>query len=157
MYGTSTLKVNLIRFREKFAPLTITDNAITRAALEHIFKKYGLPWAIRSDNGFPFAIISVGGLSRLSIYWIKLEITPEWIEPCHPEQNPRHERPHEGIDMRTPGNVYTYSQREFFEQKEAVDHDEKFLVLTVFNKKSDKTYQRSVTLAPVSTRSWSSL
>lgn len=58
------------------------------------FREYGLPHAIRTDNGPPFATPALGGLSQLAIHWIKLGITPERIDPGHPEQNGRHERMH---------------------------------------------------------------
>jgi len=66
----------------------------TRAAFEVLFREYGLPWRIRSDNGVPFASRSPGGLSRLSVWWIRLGICPERIETGQPQQNGRHERMH---------------------------------------------------------------
>ena len=57
-----------------------------RAVCERAFREYGLPRVMRSDNGVPFAM-AVGGLSSLSVWWIKLGILPERIEPAHPEQN----------------------------------------------------------------------
>ncbi len=66
----------------------------TKAAFIRMFREYGLPWRIRSDNGTPFASTSCGGLSRLSIWWIKLDILPERIEPGKPQQNGQHERMH---------------------------------------------------------------
>lgn len=66
----------------------------TRKAFETVFKRYGLPSVIRSDNGGPFASTGVGRLSRLSAWWVELGITPELIEPGHPEQNGIHERMH---------------------------------------------------------------
>jgi len=91
-------------------PLTLTDNfsrylllcqgllhpnfAGTKPWLERAFQEYGLPLAIRSDNGTPFASVGVGGISPLSVWLIKLWIRPERIEPAHPEQNGRHERMH---------------------------------------------------------------
>lgn len=91
-------------------PLTITDqysrfllscHAVERPDGEHTFAlferafcEYGLPLAIRTDNGAPFATRGVGGLSRLAVWWIKLGIRPERIEPGKPQQNGRHERMH---------------------------------------------------------------
>ncbi len=66
----------------------------TKMALTGIFRQYGLPSIIRSDNGTPFASGAIGRISRLSVWWIKLGIYPELIEPAHPEQNGRHERMH---------------------------------------------------------------
>lgn len=68
---------------------------------ERLFREYGLPEAIRTDNGSPFASSSVGGLSRLSVRWIKLGIRPDRIEPGHPEQNGRHERMHRTLKQET--------------------------------------------------------
>jgi len=94
-------------------PLTITDNysrylltcrglhhpsyEATRPHLERTLREYGLPTAIRSDNGAPFASTGLGGLSRLSVWLIKLQIIPERIELAHPEQNGRHERMHRSL------------------------------------------------------------
>jgi putative transposase len=66
-----------------------------------VFRKYGLPDRIRTDNGTPFASRGAGGLSRLSIWWIKLGIRHERIEPAHPEQNGRHERMHRTLKQET--------------------------------------------------------
>jgi transposase InsO family protein len=71
-----------------------TDTERVRAIFEAAFREYGLPAAIRTDNGTPFASSAVGGLSRLAVWWIKLGITPERIQAGHPEQNGRHERMH---------------------------------------------------------------
>jgi transposase InsO family protein len=91
-------------------PLTISDNysryllacqglagpryAQTRTVFEKVFKEYGLPDAIRVDNGTPFTGKCPGGLSRLSVWWIQLGITPERIDKGCPQQNGRHERMH---------------------------------------------------------------
>lgn len=66
----------------------------TRSAFIRIFREYGVPHRIRSDNGIPFASTARGGLSQLSLWWIKLGILPERIEPGKPQQNGRHERMH---------------------------------------------------------------
>ena len=70
------------------------DYTHVRPAFERVFREYGLPDAIRTDNGPPFASVAVGGLSQLAVWWVKLGIRPERIEPGHPEQNGRHERMH---------------------------------------------------------------
>ena len=59
-----------------------------------LFKEYGLPERIRTDNGVPFASSAIARLSTLSVWWIKLGIYPEQIEPGRPEQNGKHERMH---------------------------------------------------------------
>ena len=92
-------------------PLTITDyrsrylfaceglESVKEAGafpvFEQAFKEYGLPAAIRTDNGVPFASPhALYGLSRLSVWWLRLGISIERIKPGHPEQNGRHERMH---------------------------------------------------------------
>ena len=61
---------------------------------EKAFRRWGLPRAIRTDNGSPFASRGLAGLSSLSLWWLKLGIAPERIAAGRPEQNGRHERMH---------------------------------------------------------------
>lgn len=92
-------------------PLTVTDQASrylllcealesTREApvieaFQRLFRDRGLPMAIRSDNGLPFASPNgLYNLSRLSVWWLRLGIAIERIKPGHPQQNGRHERMH---------------------------------------------------------------
>lgn len=98
-------------------PLTISDNysrfllscrglnhptyEAVRPWFEETFKKYGLPEAIRTDNGAPFASVSLGGLSKLSVWFIKLGVRPERIGTGRPEQNGRHERMHRSLKEAT--------------------------------------------------------
>ena len=70
------------------------DTLRVQAIFEAAFREYGLPQAIRTDNGAPFASTALAGLSRLAVWWIKLGIVPERIAAGHPEQNGRHERMH---------------------------------------------------------------
>jgi transposase InsO family protein len=72
---------------------TREDTAIT--AFEQLFRERGLPSAIRSDNGVPFASPNaLFNLSKLSVWWLRLGIAIERIKPGHPQQNGRHERMH---------------------------------------------------------------
>lgn len=71
-----------------------TDFGSVKPVLEAAFREYGIPQAIRSDNGAPFASRAPRGLSKLSIWWMKLGIIHERIEPGKPQQNGRHERMH---------------------------------------------------------------
>ncbi len=72
---------------------TREDPAIT--AFEQLFQERGLPSAIRSDNGVPFASPNgLFNLSKLSVWWLRLGIAIERIKPGHPQQNGRHERMH---------------------------------------------------------------
>ena len=66
-----------------------------------IFRACGLPRAIVTDNGTPFASNGVARLSQLSVWWIRLGIQPLQIQPGHPEQNPRHERMHRTLKEHT--------------------------------------------------------
>jgi transposase InsO family protein len=71
-----------------------TNTERVQAIFQAAFREYGLPQAIRTDNGAPFASSAIAGLSRLAVWWIKLGIMPERIQAGHPEQNGRHERMH---------------------------------------------------------------
>ncbi len=70
------------------------DAAHARPVFERLFAEHGMPSVIRTDNGTPFASPGVGGLSELAIWWLKLGIRPERIDPGKPQQNGRHERMH---------------------------------------------------------------
>lgn len=75
--------------------LESTKSPFAFTVFERVFKDFGLPDAIRTDNGVPFASANaMFGLSRLSIWWLRLGINIERIKPGHPEQNGRHERMH---------------------------------------------------------------
>ncbi len=81
-----------------------------------LFSQYGLPKRIRTDNGAPFASIGVGGLSKLSVWWVRLGIMPERIEPGKPQQNGRHERMHRTLKqeaLRPPAATAQAQQRRF--------------------------------------------
>lgn len=71
-----------------------TDTERVRAIFEAAFREHGMPEAIRTDNGAPFASPAIGGLSRLAVWWTRLGIEHERIQAGHPEQNGRHERMH---------------------------------------------------------------
>ncbi len=71
-----------------------TAHVGTQAAVDRAFREYGLPRAIRTDNGGPFATKAIAGLSRLNIWWVQLGIVHDRIAPGHPEQNGSHERTH---------------------------------------------------------------
>lgn len=115
-------------------PLTITDNSSryllecrglmhpsleeTQPWFEWAFREYGLPYAMRTDNGAPFASVGVGGLSRLAIWFIKLGIIPERIDPGCPAQNGRHERMHRTLKEHTtkPPGYSLPEQQQMFEE-----------------------------------------
>ena len=94
------------------------DSARVQAILEAAFREYGLPEAMRTDNGAPFASCALSGLSRLSIWWWKLGIVAERIAPGHPEQNGRHERMHRTLKQETaqPAAANRRAQQQRFDQ-----------------------------------------
>jgi len=72
-----------------------------RPWFERVFREYGLPGALRTDNGSPFATAGAGQLSQLAVWWLKLGIQLDRIDPGHPEQNGRHERFHLTLQEET--------------------------------------------------------
>ena len=102
------------------------DHARCRAQLERVFREYGLPRVIRSDNGPPFAATGVGGLTRLGVWWVKLGITPERIAPGKPEQNGRHERMHKTLKAETatpPAANLAQQQQRFDRFRHEFNHE----------------------------------
>jgi len=72
-------------------------------AFQRLFAEHGLPDAIRSDNGGPFASPNgLYNLSKLSVWWLKLGIAIERIKPGHPQRNGRHERMHLTLKKEAP-------------------------------------------------------
>lgn len=124
-------------------PLTVSDNFSrylllckglerptlegTRKGFEHLFREYGLPKAIRTDNGQPFAGVGIGGLTRLSIWFLKLGILPERIEAGCPQQNGRHERMHRTLKQETtkPAGKDLLSQQRQFDEFRRIYNSER--------------------------------
>jgi transposase InsO family protein len=132
-------------------PLTVTDNfsryllecrALSGTLMEpskeafvKLFREHGLPRRIRTDNGVPFAGVTLGRLSRLSAWWIRLGVMPELIEPGKPQQNGKHERMHRTLkdettkppaaNSRAQQRKFNVFQREYNEERphEALDMD----------------------------------
>lgn len=124
-------------------PLTVTDHAsrylllcealestreeLAFRAFERLFRERGLPRAIRSDNGVPFA--SPHGLfqlSKLSVWWLRLGISVERIKPGHPQQNGRHERMHLTLKKeatRPAGQNILQQQAKFDDFLEEFNHE----------------------------------
>jgi transposase InsO family protein len=115
-------------------PLTVTDHAsrfvllceamqttreeLALTAFERLFAERGLPLAIRSDNGVPFASPNgLFNLSKLSVWWLRLGIQIERIKPGHPQQNGRHERMHLTLkkEATRPPAMNTLQQQEKFD------------------------------------------
>ncbi len=124
-------------------PLTITDyrsryllaceglestrEAGAFAVFERTFKAFGLPTAIRTDNGVPFASPhALYGLSRLAVWWLRLGIAIERIKPGHPQQNGRHERMHLTLKneaTRPPSYNFLQQQERFDEFIEGYNNE----------------------------------
>jgi transposase InsO family protein len=124
-------------------PLTVTDHAsrylllcegmestremLAITAFERLFRERGMPTAIRSDNGVPFASPNaLFNLSRLSVWWLRLGISIERIKPGHPQQNGRHERMHLTLKKeatRPPGENIFQQQAKFDDFIEEYNND----------------------------------
>ena len=123
-------------------PLTVTDEhsryllgcqgllstrvAEAKPVFTRLFKEYGLPKRIRTDNGVPFATNTLARLSRLSAWWVRLGVLPELIEPGKPQQNGRHERMHRTLKAETtrpPAESCRAQQRKFNRFREEFNHE----------------------------------
>ena len=96
-----TLRDGFSRFVLRCDGFLSRTTAATRRRFDRAFRDYGLPDRIRSDNGGPFASPGLGGLSQLSVWWIRLGIIPERIALGHPEQNGSHEQFHSVLKAET--------------------------------------------------------
>jgi transposase InsO family protein len=111
-----TLRDGFSRFGLRCDALTAHPLAVTRPRFERAFAEYGLPDRIRSDNGPPFGGPGLGRLSALAVWWIRLGIVPERIQPGHPEQNGAHEQFHRVLKAdtaRPPAATARAQQRRF--------------------------------------------
>jgi putative transposase len=77
------------------------DSIHVAAIFDAAFREYGLPLVIHTDNGVPFASRAPGGLSRVSMRWVKLGIVPQRSRPASPQDNGRHERMHSTLKQAT--------------------------------------------------------
>lgn len=96
--------------------LLSTKGGGARAVFERAFRTYGLPAAIRTDNGVPFATTGIHGLSQLNVWWLRLGIQHQRILPASPQQNGAHERMHKTLKraaIRPPRGNRTAQQRAF--------------------------------------------
>ena len=106
----------------------LTSTAVDEAkpVFTRLFKEYGLPTRIRTDNGVPFATNTLARLSRLSAWWVRLGILPEFIEPGNPQQNGRHERMHRTLNAETTrpaAGSLAAQQRRFNAFREEFNHE----------------------------------
>jgi len=111
-----TVTDNFSRFLLGCVALTSTATAEARPVFERLFLEYGLPSAIRTDNGPPFASTGLAGLSKLAVWWLRLGIRLERIPPGQPQHNGRHERMHRTLKAETllpPAATLVGQQRRF--------------------------------------------
>ncbi len=98
--------------------LETTKEVYAIPVFERAFKEFGLPCAIRTDNGVPFSNVqAMHGLSKLSVWWLRLGIEIERTQPGHPEQNGRHERMHLTLKQEAtkPSGANQLQQQEKFD------------------------------------------
>jgi transposase InsO family protein len=96
--------------------LLSTKGEGARRVLERSFREYGLPQAIRTDNGVPFATTGIHGLSQLNVWWLRLGIQHQRIHPASPQENGAHERMHRTLKAeatRPPKATCAAQQRVF--------------------------------------------
>jgi transposase InsO family protein len=112
-YTKNKERVNPLTIRDDFSRMILAikvvekgDISSVKAEFERLFKLYGLPRCIRSDNGPPFASpINALGLTRLSVWWMTLGILLDRIDPGCPYQNGSHERMHRDMKMELEGKI----------------------------------------------------
>jgi putative transposase len=98
--------------------LSSTRTELVRPVLERVFREYGLPHSLRSDNGAPFASPGECGLTELSVWWIELGVQCERIQAGRPQQNGQHERMHRTLKeetMHPPAGTLRQQQRRLAE------------------------------------------
>ena len=103
-------------------PIAAEVDAVSDAA----FREHGLPRAMRSDNGPPFARTAAGGLTRLAVKWVKLGIRLERTDPGSPQQNGRHERMHATLKAETaapPADSLAAQQQRFDRFRATYNHE----------------------------------
>ncbi len=114
------------RFLLSCQALSSTSVAEAKPVFTRVFKEFGLPQRIRTDNGVPFATNTLGRLSQLSAWWVRLGILPEFIEPGKPHQNGRHERMHRTLKAETtrpPGATLRAQQQKFTHFRAEFNHE----------------------------------
>jgi putative transposase len=116
-----TLADPVSRYILALEALRSTSVLAAQPHFERVFREYGVPWQILSDNGAPFCNRrALGGLTRLSKWWIDVGSRPVRIDPGKPQQNGRHERMHRTLDEATsqpPANTIELQQVRFSEYR----------------------------------------
>lgn len=107
--------------------LPSTGTLGTRATFERVFRAFGLPEVIRTDNGAPFSSRALGGLSQLAVWWLRLGIRLERTRPRHPQDNGAHERMHRTLkaEATRPARVTPQLQQRAFETFRQIYNEER--------------------------------
>ena len=130
--------------------LESTREALAFTVFERLFREFGLPKRMRSDNGVPFSSPhALHGLSRLSVWWLRLGIEIERIKPGNPQQNGRHERMHRTLKQATtrpPGGNMLQQQDKFEDFIQQYNYDRPHEALSMktpaeFYQASERVYQ----------------
>ena len=173
-YTKNKERVNPLTIRDEYSRFILAidaaekgDTASVKRVFQRVFKRYGMPQYIRSDNGPPFAnVLNYWGLTKLSVWWMTLGIQLDRNDPGHPEQNGGHERmhrdmktelqghidgslnehqsvfdqwrkdfnevrPHEGLGMKVPAEVYKKSERNYTGENSGLQYGRGFIVRMV--------------------------
>jgi hypothetical protein len=112
-YTRNREKVNPLTIRDEYSKYLLAidvtekgDTASVKRVFQRVFKRYGIPRYIRSDNGPPFAnALNLWGLTKLSAWWMTLGIQLDRDDPGHPEQNGGHERMHRDMKTELQGQI----------------------------------------------------
>lgn len=125
--GPLTMSDGATRFLFLCKALPDNGGATVKEEQIPIFRAFGLPARIRSDNGSPFASTGVGGLTKLSVWWVRLGIVPERIEVGEPQQNGRHERLHRTLEEDTarPPAFSVEAQQQRFDEFQRIYNEER--------------------------------
>jgi putative transposase len=106
--------------------LLSTKGLGVRPVFDRLFREYGLPNAIRTDNGVPFATTGIHGLSQLNVWWLRLGIQHQRTRPASPQENGAHERMHKTLKaeaIRPPRATLAPQQRAFNRFRAEYNHE----------------------------------
>jgi putative transposase len=106
--------------------LLSTKGLGVRPVFDRLFREYGLPDAIRTDNGVPFATTGIHGLSQLNVWWLRLGIQHQRTRPASPQENGAHERMHKTLKaeaIRPPRATLAPQQRAFNRFRVEYNHE----------------------------------